>query len=765
MIKQKKLQLSYKQIVWLCLLGVMLVLICVFGVYSYYNYHRERERAAVRTAENIAGKVVAQVDEELDGIRRYYVAKVLEDSVKYAIDNPVDFSDYTHNADLLDDFSGNLYLERGVGKYTFVNYKTGWIINSKGMFPIEKAQNAEVLEPYFYDNEVKREQFYWAYDTSEPITNKIQKDYRTIIETAGLNYVLRLPYGHQKHAMLIVNVDMDSWKSWIGEYLGAGDYVLVADAQGNVMYATNESFRTAFEQDGDQLLAKKVEADGEKYRVAYTESHVLGWKYYVFHNLNAEYSTFNMTFLWMLFMTVLAITLFALAAYTIYHPIKVLMQDVAPDDSQYPGTRNELVYLTDSIKRLQWDKQTLQDRINISQDKLLEMFEFRLIKGELWREEEWQEYMQDFQLRSWKYYATVVLVLDLSDEEIQSNVKEDVICLTLVQEMPDYIKENTWMPPIYNSCTICAIFAENDEDALLASIRKYYSQMQEYAQKLTGYRVLCGVSSNHTDRKHIQAAYRESIKALTYPLVSRDERNDTEDEELINCSFYLANTTVHASEGYDVRLEREVQTGINALDKNQCYQAIDEFCAGMKSGGVNSHENMVYTIRFVESILFAAMEAKVNLEVLYPQGIRKLYGDLLDAFESVRTRRYIKSQLIDPILEARGELLNQKSYSMLEAIEKMIAENKGDITLNQCADALQVHPTYIWKILKMDKGRSFSDYLEEYKLEEAKRLLLDTSLSVAEIAAELNYTNAQNFIRFFSKSMGITPGKFRKLNG
>ena len=37
------------------------------------------------------------------------------------------------------------------------------------------------------------------------------------------------------------------------------------------------------------------------------------------------------------------------------------------------------------------------------------------------------------------------------------------------------------------------------------------------------------------------------------------------------------------------------------------------------------------------------------------------------------------------------------------------------------------------------------------------------NLSVADIATQLNYTNAQNFIRFFSKGTGVTPGKFRKL--
>ena len=63
----------------------------------------------------------------------------------------------------------------------------------------------------------------------------------------------------------------------------------------------------------------------------------------------------------------------------------------------------------------------------------------------------------------------------------------------------------------------------------------------------------------------------------------------------------------------------------------------------------------------------------------------------------------------------------------------------------------------------MEKGKSFMDYLEEYKINEAKRLLLQTDKTVSEIAQELNYTNAQNFIRFFSKSTGVTPGKFRKL--
>jgi AraC-like DNA-binding protein len=159
----------------------------------------------------------------------------------------------------------------------------------------------------------------------------------------------------------------------------------------------------------------------------------------------------------------------------------------------------------------------------------------------------------------------------------------------------------------------------------------------------------------------------------------------------------------------------------------------------------------------------AAVNTHVDLENVYPEGVNKLYRELLQVNEHSRIRRYLKGQLIDPIIIERKKLLEDNSYMILDKIEKKIAESKGNISVTECADALGVSTTYIWKVLKMESGKSFSDYQDEYKLEEAKRLLLETDMSVVDIAAKLNYTNAQNFIRFFSKKTGITPGKFRKL--
>ena len=70
----------------------------------------------------------------------------------------------------------------------------------------------------------------------------------------------------------------------------------------------------------------------------------------------------------------------------------------------------------------------------------------------------------------------------------------------------------------------------------------------------------------------------------------------------------------------------------------------------------------------------------------------------------------------------------------------------------------------MWKALKLVSGKAFSELTEEYKLEEARNLLLHTDKKITDIAMELGYSNTQNFIRFFSKKTGMTPGKYRRLN-
>lgn len=499
-------------------------------------------------------------------------------------------------------------------------------------------------------------------------------------------------------------------------------------------------------------------------------STVLGWEYYLYYDMDqGQFPGIRLSGVILLSILVIVITCFFVTSYTIYRPVGRLVRGVSEEEQKIPG--NELAFLADRFADMKNDRQALEEVLYQQKEKLLELFELRLIRGEVRSEDEWNEYFEGLHLRRCRYFATAVIVLNLRDEnEAQSNVNEDAICLKLVEKLPERLKEMTWMPIVYNACAIFGLFGEDDEDVLLEKITGFYDGIQAFSEEHCGYRILMGVSATHTSSHHIRAAYRESISALTTEMEGRPQAAERKPEEGAangeeagreDCRFFLSSTTMRGN-AYNAVYEKEIQNSIKAMDKEQCYKVIDEFVQELR-GETSNDKAMVYILRMVNSILLAGIDTKIDIDELFPNGIKKVYDEITEVIEPARVRRQIKYMLIDPVLEARSRLLEDNSYSIMQQIEKQIQDSKGNITLSECADAIGVHPTYIWKVLKMEKGKSFSDYLEEYKLEEAMHLLLQTDLSVAEIATRLNYTNAQNFIRFFSKSTGVTPGKFRKL--
>ena len=320
----------------------------------------------------------------------------------------------------------------------------------------------------------------------------------------------------------------------------------------------------------------------------------------------------------------------------------------------------------------------------------------------------------------------------------------------------------TWLPLIYDSCTLTCMFASESEEELMEKISSFYEGMKQYAFSACGYNIQMGVSEMHTQHKHLGRAYHECIYALTMDVEEGEtESEDAPDGSDSDCRFYIKPASITGDDINVKQYEKELTDALKSLDKGQCYRLLDEFTDNLKlMGGWTA--TSVYLSSIVDSILIQAMRMQVDIAVICPEGMQKLDQNIIEAGDLGRVRKNLKKMLIDPILQARFALLEDHSYQMMAEIEKKLSDSKGNITLNECADELNVTPTYIWKIMKAERGKTFSEYQEEYKIEEAKKLL-QTSMSVSDIAAELGYTNAQNFIRFFSKGTGLTPGKYRKL--
>ena len=95
----------------------------------------------------------------------------------------------------------------------------------------------------------------------------------------------------------------------------------------------------------------------------------------------------------------------------------------------------------------------------------------------------------------------------------------------------------------------------------------------------------------------------------------------------------------------------------------------------------------------------------------------------------------------------------------MEQIESNYME---DLSAEQLAKSVYVSPQYLSRLFVRYVGCSVYEYLTNYRINQAKKLLMKRDRRIQEIAHDVGYTDASHFIVMFKKLTGMTPAQFRR---
>lgn len=105
----------------------------------------------------------------------------------------------------------------------------------------------------------------------------------------------------------------------------------------------------------------------------------------------------------------------------------------------------------------------------------------------------------------------------------------------------------------------------------------------------------------------------------------------------------------------------------------------------------------------------------------------------------------------------------RRSASIIDKINLYIHEHyKENIGRNEIGAAFFLVPEYLAKMYKKKTGQNLKDYINEYRLEQARSLLINKEMKVSDVAAEVGFDNFSYFSTLFKKSTGLTPNEYRK---
>lgn len=154
--------------------------------------------------------------------------------------------------------------------------------------------------------------------------------------------------------------------------------------------------------------------------------------------------------------------------------------------------------------------------------------------------------------------------------------------------------------------------------------------------------------------------------------------------------------------------------------------------------------------------------------VPYPVQVYQLFESLhLLATEPGSTAFWQEQKLFIELLEmldpSRSDQEQSRVRKIAEQIESYIKIHyREPISNARLSSDLHFHYNYLTRCMKESHGVTPTEFLLQYRLDQAKRLLLTTKWSMAQIAEHVGFQNPPYFSRRFSARFGTSPLQFRK---
>jgi len=106
---------------------------------------------------------------------------------------------------------------------------------------------------------------------------------------------------------------------------------------------------------------------------------------------------------------------------------------------------------------------------------------------------------------------------------------------------------------------------------------------------------------------------------------------------------------------------------------------------------------------------------------------------------------------------------DSEDHSTIYLIKEYISENyvNEDLSIKDISDYVHLSTSYICTLFKTETARTLNQYITDYRVERAKKLLSDPRNKVSEVSSKVGYRDGNYFAKIFKKQVGLSPSEFR----
>lgn len=545
----------------------------------------------------------------------------------------------------------------------------------------------------------------------------------------------------QNHGALVINVYAE-WVQEMIESLGDNQAVFVVDNSGIVMSHPNPSFflnNFSTVSYVSSVISDKNsrgyfidEVNGIKSVVTYVPSDFFGW-YFIrvvpYHLVIYDILLMKKWTIY-IFLIILAVGIGVafFHARGVYTPVENLVTKVS--HTEVPKNSDEIKYLSDVFTTME-DKASELDELKDANKKALKHeIMISLLKGHFHQEKALRKNFEEFSISlSINANFQLALVKGLSLEQcnkvlqfFNSNSIYEIV------EMDESI-----------SLLILQDFSQKEKDMLIYSLLKLNPDIIVLSSKVDKINNIATAYCEVSDIIKYQMFYPD-CQVLDYRVI-RDRKDD-----------FI----------YPEELERDLLSALKSGSKQEAETIYEDIISYILEYKFDNIKFSIKKLFLSIQLLLKQLEAigySSNFEPAGAEVIESKFATSVN-FDEINQIFY---RLFEKIYKISNESSYRKNVFIIEKITEKIEKEyyNHNLSLQLLADDVKMSAPYVGRLFKSIKGLSVNQFINSVRINEAKKLLKQTSSPVKDIIGKVGFINESYFYTLFKKNEGMTPNQFR----
>ena len=206
---------------------------------------------------------------------------------------------------------------------------------------------------------------------------------------------------------------------------------------------------------------------------------------------------------------------------------------------------------------------------------------------------------------------------------------------------------------------------------------------------------------------------------------------------------------------------RNILKKIKMGEQERLCETIRDFTTQLSNSKMSLQKYQILIMELITEIFRFGSNNQLNMEEIFGEN-----SDVYSQTLQLESPEALREWLDDKCLKMQKQILNERrdtTKSFVTRAIEYVKENYGnkDLSIETICGYLGVSAAYFSTVFKKETGKTFINYLTDYRMEQAVERLLTKDEKTYIIAEQVGYSDPNYFSYVFKKQFGVSPSKYK----